>query len=166
MSDSLLGLAMRPQSIMAFEVEIVSLPLRPCVTVSFRCPMEAIPKRMSMALEKAHQHAMANGGSAGPPFARYLDLRDGVCVAEVGIPVESPVMGTTEVDAGTFGGIRAVKAVHVGPYSRLGETHDGVRSYLEENNLRMTGPAFEVYIDDPNQVSQEQCRTEVYWPIG
>lgn len=52
--------------------------------------------------------------------------------------------------------------IHVGPYAKLRVSYGEMMKYLEENNLTIGAPTWEVYVDDPQTTPEEKLRTEVY----
>ena len=44
------------------------------------------------------------------------------------------------------------RALHVGPYEQLGDTHTAVLGWMSEQGHAPGGPIWEVYLTDPNQV--------------
>jgi effector-binding domain-containing protein len=55
---------------------------------------------------------------------------------------------------------RTAAATHIGPYSRLAETHRAVTEWALASGHRLAGVSWEVYdhpVDDP-----EKLRTDVY----
>jgi effector-binding domain-containing protein len=82
-------------------------------------------------------------------------------VIEVGVQVPGPFDSPGPVVCSATPGGTAARAVHVGPYDRLGEAHDAIREWCKQNNHPIAGPFWEVYghwNDNPNQL-----RTDVYY---
>lgn len=72
---------------------------------------------------------------SGAPFIRYLSMGtgDGMSV-EVGVPVATPLAGTTRITAGRFpAGRYAVLTFH-GNYSGLPEANMAIHNWAEHNN--------------------------------
>lgn len=63
-------------------------------------------------------------------------------------------------------GGKAVKAVHMGDYAKLGDAHNQIGQYMEFKKLTMNGAPWEVYITDPI-VEKDTAKwiTEVYYPV-
>ena len=92
-----------------------------------------------------------------------LDSEPGL-VMEAGVEVEAalPQEGTVRAAATPVGAVAS--AVHVGPYDQLGKAHEAVRSWCDQQGLRLAGPNWEVYghwNDDP-----QQLRTEVFYLLS
>ncbi len=104
----------------------------------------------------------------GPAFALYPKWDEAtkqmemVCALPVAegakVPAKYKVMQTT--------GGEAVKAVHMGDYHKLKETHDQVNQYIAFKKLEIVGAPWEVYVTDP-MVEKDTAKwvTEVYYPV-
>jgi AraC family transcriptional regulator len=59
-----------------------------------------------------------------------------------------------------------VRALHVGPYERLGETYATSEDYIEGHHLHTVGPMVERYLDGPGSgVDPEAYRTLIDRPV-
>jgi hypothetical protein len=55
--------------------------------------------------------------------------------------------------------------IYKGPYDTVGQGYSVIIPFIEENNLEVIGPPVERWLDDPNQVKLEECRTEIIIPV-
>lgn len=106
---------------------------------------------------------------AGQPLAitNYLDERG--WGFDAGIPVNGvPARGVgpdSPVRMGeTYGG-QVVRAVHVGPYTDLQETHVIVDAFLTAHRFEAHGRSWEVFVSDPGNTPEEELITEIYYPV-
>src|SRR5262245_51548555 len=98
----------------------------------------------------------------GRHIALYLDCEINL---EVGVELDAPFAGHGEVvGSATPAGLVAT-ATHVGPYGRLGETHQAIREWCARQGHTPAGPSWEVYAhwqeewnDDPAGI-----RTDVFY---
>ena len=103
------------------------------------------------------------------PMALYMDMpADGKMSMRLGIMVSRADAARAEgsVKAGVLAAGNAVRAVHVGPYANLNQTHGAVWSYIADNGLGQAMPVWEIYVDDPTLVPEAEMKTEVYRAIG
>lgn len=119
-----------------------------------------VPRYCGVVWNFTRSHAL----KAGRHVAVYLNT--GIDV-EVGVEVE----GTFEADgpvvpSATPAGMVAT-AVHLGPYQRLGDTHNAVRTWIKAHNFGSTGVCWEIYDhwraawdNDPSQI-----RTDVFYQL-
>ena len=122
----------------------------------------------------AERVAELGGAIAGPPYARYHVVVDGRIDVEIGAPIVAPVPGLVAlagVEPGTVGvsrlpGGHVAVHTHVGPYPTLGDGWRRAETWLAETGHRTSGPAWEVYVDDPDLVDPEHLRTEIVFPLA
>lgn len=147
--------------------EIVRSEGMPMLFVEGRSSMS--PDEIARAMENAFGRIvpfLRERGIAptGPAHAVYSDW-DGMNMrVQVGFPVVEEDLGKAEGDV--FAGLtpegRAVKMLHKGPYSRLRETYALLEDGLKEDGDSMGDTAWEVYLNDPDKVPEEDLLTEVY----
>ncbi|MEL7547881.1 MAG: GyrI-like domain-containing protein [Pseudomonadota bacterium] len=58
------------------------------------------------------------------------------------------------------------KAVHVGPYPQLHQTHQAIWKQMDDDGVERGRPVWEVYIDDPMETEPASLRTEVFRAVG
>lgn len=74
------------------------------------------------------------------------------------LPSRYPIMGVEQT--------WAVKAVHVGDYAKMMDTHLQIDSYVKFKKLEMNGAPWESYATDPYKVKDTaQWITEIYYPV-
>ena len=60
----------------------------------------------------------------------------------------------------------AMTATHVGPYANLNLSHGALWKHMEDNGIPGSMPVWEIYVDDPGEVAEENLRTEIFRKIG
>jgi hypothetical protein len=102
---------------------------------------------------------------AGPPVLLWngSTLSIGVPVTGFGDRATSALPG--RVSSGSLPGGEAVRAVHVGPYETLLETHGAVAAWLAVHGLGAGGPQWLVFRDDPAATPREVLRTELWYSL-
>lgn len=101
------------------------------------------------------------------PITVYHDWSESGITMECGLPVEN--VDAVESDRimlkNTYGGLTVI-AVHLGDYNQLEATHGVVDIYVDDNDLRVTGPPWEEYVTDPGQEPDTtKWMTHVYYPV-
>lgn len=84
----------------------------------------------------------------------------GCGVIEAGAQVLEPFESEGPVFCSHTPAGRAVVATHIGPYEKMGETYAACKKWIEENDLKLAGPSWEVYghwDEDPAKL-----RTDIY----
>ncbi len=157
-----------------FSIKITEENIQPIsyVGISSTVSIEDM-KSVSSQMGKYYGELMSMLGRAkvemtGPPMCLYpmydvaTKQMEMVCALPVAatakVPVKYKVMQTN--------GGPAIKAIHLGSYHKLEETHNQIDKYLAFKNLEPNGPPMEVYITDPmEEKDTAKWITEVYYPV-
>ncbi|MEO9802740.1 MAG: SRPBCC family protein [Reichenbachiella sp.] len=103
---------------------------------------------------------------AGQPMSVYINLNETGWEADVAIPVADPGEVSDEsISVGQTPGGKVVKAIHMGDYNKLDDTHKQLQAYMQFNELEANGQGYEIYVSDPTESDTSQWRTDVYYPI-
>jgi len=103
---------------------------------------------------------------AGFPLARYPVVGH-LTTIEAGVPLVNSTTPEGEMEYCELPGGPVVFAVHGGPYDRLGDTHAAILRWIDEQRLRVAGPHWEWYVNDPGHYpNPEDWRTHVYYPLA
>jgi effector-binding domain-containing protein len=79
--------------------------------------------------------------------------------------LRAPLAGEGEIAAGETAGGEALYALHLGPYSTLGETWGQVFARAAAMKRAVTKSSWEVYLNTPADAAPVDLRTEIYVPI-
>ncbi|MEM9617439.1 MAG: GyrI-like domain-containing protein [Pseudomonadota bacterium] len=82
--------------------------------------------------------------------------------AGFGVSADDASKADGDVKAATLPAGQVLHFTHVGPYAKLRDSYGEMMKYLEEKNLTVGAPTWEVYVDDPQTTPEEKLRTEVY----
>lgn len=103
---------------------------------------------------------------AGQPMSVYINLNETGWEADVAIPVaETGEVSDADIVAGQTSGGKVVRAIHMGDYNKLDDTHKQLQAYMQFNELEANGQGYEIYVSDPTESDTSQWRTDVYYPI-
>ena len=94
----------------------------------------------------------------GRHVAVYFDNEINI---ECGVEVFQPFVGNDRVICSSTPAGMVATAAHIGPYNRLGETHDAIHKWCKANGHELIRPCWEVYghwTDDPAKL-----RTDVFY---
>ena len=56
---------------------------------------------------------------------------------------------------------RAVQILHVGPYDQVGQAYEQLHAYAKQQGFELSGPAHEIYLNDPRRCAPEKLKTIV-----
>lgn len=105
---------------------------------------------------------------AGTGFGYYYNYdEDNQTVSvQCGFPVASRGKSTDLVIARSFPEIRALKAVHTGPYEEFEVSYGKMMKYVQDNGIDITWEAFEFYLTEPgSEPLTSLWKTELYFPL-
>ena len=102
---------------------------------------------------------------AGRNVAVYCDCQDGQMTIEVGVELDAPFAGHGEVIASVIPAGSVATTIHYGPYGRLHEAHDAVRSWCRSNGYTLAGPSWEIYghWKEEWNADPDKIRTDVFY---
>ncbi len=103
----------------------------------------------------------------GPPM---LICHDGeykkIADIECAVPISGKVvMNREDINVRTLEECEVISTIHKGRYQDVGPSYDKIVTYARKNNLELQIPARELYLNDPNEVKEEDILTEVQWPV-
>jgi effector-binding domain-containing protein len=133
-----------------YTIEPQTLTEQPTAVVRGKVTVTEMPEWFGHVFEVTTQAiCMAGVGFAGPPFARYRMVGDGVFEVEAGFPVTQAVEATGEVEPSTLPGGPAITTWHVGPYDAMAPGYTALEEWLAEHAVAAAGPAWEQYHSEP-----------------
>ncbi len=88
-----------------------------------------------------------------------FDLRGGFFLAE-------KIEGSGDIECGEIEAGEVVSTMHVGAYDNLGQTHQAVNKWIQEQGRESSSPCWEMYLSDPGKVKPEECQTQVVYRLG
>jgi effector-binding domain-containing protein len=153
---------------MEYQVSHEQLDPQPVMSVRGEVRFEDIPRAIGDYLAEVVAHVEAAGGvMVGPPFTRYHEINFEDVLLEAGLPVAAPLAPAGRVEAAELPGGDAAATLHVGPYERLPEAGAALREWAEAHGWAVSGAGWEVYVNDPGEVSgPEEYQTRLFVPLA
>ncbi len=84
---------------------------------------------------------------------------------DVCIPVSPDSKGDKLVAVKTLAGGEVASTVHVGAYDKLSQTYEKFGKWIVEQGYMISGPAREIYLNDPSVVANDSLKTEIQFPV-
>ncbi|WP_370234686.1 MULTISPECIES: GyrI-like domain-containing protein [Henriciella] len=103
------------------------------------------------------------------PMTLYTDMPEGSKMkfrAGVFVSPEDAGKASGSVKAATIPAGEAVTTTHVGPYANMNVSHKALWDHCDAEGYRKAMPVWEVYVDDPTTMPEEQVRTEIFRAVG
>ena len=156
----------------AVEINEMQVTAQPILYIEEQSKLEG--DSIAIKLGKAYGEIMAFLGenklemiAAPMAITTEFSMEEMFWAFNAAIAVETPedIELTGRIKAGTSYEGKAVKAIHIGPYSESMVTYEALQQYLKDNNLEMNGQPWEEYVDDPTQVAEKDLRTFIYYPV-
>ena len=146
-------------------VTLLTLPPRPLAVVRRRVRASelsrAVPHGCGLVWNFLREH---NITGAGRHVALYWD---GEINLEVGVELDTPFAGNDEVVSSATPAGPVASAIHMGPYQRLGETHEAIRRWCSQQSYELAGPSWEIYGHWEEEWNRDpsRIRTDVFYLI-
>ena len=151
---------------MDYQCELQELSLQPTLSVRFRCPVQDLNQHLGRVYGAiGHYLEQIGEQPAGAPFAGYYNMDMQNLDVEAGFPVTRPLPGQDDIQAGEIAGGRAATCTYVGPYDEIASGWDGLTRWMSENGYEAAGPAYEIYLNDPAEVSPQHLMTQLLLPV-
>lgn len=145
---------------------VVTAPI-PYLYVERSCSMD--PDDISAAMAGAfdtvkrfmQQHGITATGAAMSVYDSYdpdrMTFRAGFPVSKADAARAAAPVRSAETPA-----TKALNFRHIGPYASLRVSYADMMRYMQDNGIEMTVPAWEIYLDDADEVPEDALRTEVF----
>lgn len=162
------------EEVVEINIEIIEETVKSNSILYIEESSSLISDSIALKLSEAYGEIMALVGvnklaMSGAPLAitQEFSIENMFWKFNAAIPVDYPegfeVVGRIK-SGSTYAG-KVVKAVHVGDYTESITTYNAIEKYISDKGLHINGNSWEEYIDDPTQVSVDELRTFIYYPI-
>jgi effector-binding domain-containing protein len=149
------------------EVEVIDVDARPVAAIRGHVTFDQLATEIRRALDEVWAFLRASDLVPAHNVVVYhgaVHVPEGVDI-DVGVQVDRPFdeRSATGVRCVELPAGRIARAVHVGPYDRLGDTHTAVLDHLRSIGVSPRGRSWEIYgdwVEDPAQLE-----TEVVYPL-
>jgi len=124
---------------------------------------------MGSAFQEVWSFMQAEGiaptGGALSVYTSYdpekMDFRSGFAIAPGDMAKAS---GAVKADVTPAG--RAVHGTHKGPYSGIRQSYGEMHAFVQAKGVQFTAPTWEVYLNSPGEVPEEELLTELYQALA
>ncbi len=147
-------------------MEIKETQEQQTIVVRTTTSLEGIPATLGSIYGELMEYLQRNGLTiTGYPFVLYHNADMAALDIEAGFPVGTVVSGEGRVQPGSIPGGKVLSAIHIGPYSTLEKTYTPVMEHIKKEGLQVTEWMYEVYLNSPEEVSEDQLETEICFPL-
>lgn len=146
-----------------FVPELINLASRPALSIRTRTRVSDIAALFGKGYASIALLLKARGKAPiSPPFALYYNMDMDDLDVEFGFPVDEPLEGSGSVIASATPSGKAVTTLYIGPYEEVEPAYDFLMKWCADNNLILSGVAYEVYLNDPSHTPPEMLKTQVH----
>jgi AraC family transcriptional regulator len=145
-------------------IELTTTKAQAAVSIREKVNVRDIPQAMGRMLGELVT-LMGQVQIVGPPFAYYHSWSSEEVDFECGFPIAGEFKPHGKFRAITLPSVKAVVAMHVGPYDKLVESYTKMDQWMKANGHTPADYMWEFYLNDPNKVPPEQLMTQLIWPI-
>ena len=131
------------------------------------CSMDPsdISQNMGIAFQTVLDFIAKNGiAEVGKPLSVYYTHDEKTMTFQAGfiVPADDAAKAKGEVKAGVLPAGKVLNYIHRGPYAKLRVSYGEMMQYLEDNGLAVAAPTWEVYLNEPDTVPEDQLETDIY----
>jgi len=105
----------------------------------------------------------------GPLMGIYYNSPDMVKPEElkwaVGFPVADGIKVKDPLKLDHFKHELVLYHLYKGPYEGMDKAYKAIEAYMKKNNYKWDGPAYERWLDNPQETKPENLRTEILVPV-
>jgi effector-binding domain-containing protein len=151
------------------EFKVIEVPENPYLYVERTSAMDTVPEAMQSALGEVwafmeHHGVPASGGALSVYYEMPADpftFRTGFLIRPKDVGVAQDAVKADTTPAG-----QVLHFTHRGPYSELPAAYGAMAAHLKTQNLVPALPSWEVYLNDPREVHEEQLLTDIYQALA
>lgn len=151
----------------SFSPSVIKVTPFAYVCIPHQGPYTAIEEVISalMAASKS-QNIHPAGALFGVYYNSPSEVKPEELVWEIGFPVTSQAVPESPLVKKVWEAKEVARAVHVGPYEKVGDTIMRLGEWIASQGYKPDGPVFERYLDmDPGQTDPAKLRSEIWIPV-
>ncbi|MDA9312645.1 GyrI-like domain-containing protein [Vicingaceae bacterium] len=146
---------------MVIDVEAMSI-----ISIKDSCSVEEVARKMTEIYTELGIFMGTNGIEAsGNSLSLYYTYSPEKVVFEPAFPVSGEVIEEGRIKVSEMAEGKAIKAVYRGDYSGLEGVHMGIDEYAKLSNIMLADYCWEVYLNQPGEVGDNELETHVYYRL-
>jgi effector-binding domain-containing protein len=151
---------------MSYTCELIDRPAQPTLSIRTHSSVQNLPATLGPAWGAIAQHLGQLGQSpAGAPFVAYYTMDMENLDIEIGFPVAKKLTGQGNIQASEIPAGKAGTCLYTGPYDKMVPAYEALTQWMKAKGYEPTGVAYEVYLNDPQQVPPEALQTQIVFPL-
>lgn len=156
------------EQLMPYEITVKNVPAQTVAGLTKRVTHATVGAEIAGAFPTL-MHSVMGGGAqpTGAPFIIFHDVIDEETDGdiEVCLPVSGGDAISGDVVVRDIAGGPVASTVHTGRYSEVGPAYHALLSWIADHGHATVDGPREIYLNDPNEVGEDEQLTEIQWPI-
>jgi effector-binding domain-containing protein len=151
---------------MSYPSEAVEQPAQPVLSIRTRTTVQNLPHVLGKSFQDIVQLLTELGEfPAGAPFVAYynMDMQD--LDIEIGFPVSRELQGKGEIHSSEIPGGKYATCLYTGPYPEMPPAYEALNAWIQANGYEPTGLVYEHYLNSPQEVSPQELKTLIMFPL-
>ena len=160
-------LVMGSEKVDGFEILDFEVPERVLVSVRDTASAATIAVKLSKMYEKLSLFLNSRSlPPTGSPIAVFHSFSGKVIDIEACIPVASVVVTPEGIFCSTGRVQKTIMTNYEGPYRHISAAYNAMQKYINDNDVRVTGPLWEEYVTRPSLMADtSRWQTNIYFPV-
>lgn len=151
---------------MSYTCELIDRPAQPTLSIRTHTAVQNLPATLGPAWGTIAQHLSQLGHApTGAPFVAYYNMDMENLDIEIGFPVAKKLAGQGNIQASEIPAGKAGTCLYTGPYDKMVPAYEALTQWMKAKGYEPTGVAYEVYLNDPQQVPPEALQTQIMFPL-
>jgi len=141
---------------MAWKIEFKEKPKQFTLVIRRKASLAELPKVIGECYMKIGKYMGELGEQpTNAPFVAYYNMDMENLDIELGFPVSKILPGKDDIIGGEIPAGAFLTCLYKGPYGKMKGLYEEMMKWMEENGYEMGGPAYEYYLNSPEDVKDE-----------
>jgi effector-binding domain-containing protein len=148
---------------MTYQVEVNDRPAQLTLGVHTHSAQRDLPRIIPQELQGVIGYLNKTGRKpTGVPFVGYTGMDMENLNVEIGFLCTEPIPGDATVQPSQIPGGRAASVLHKGTYKDIGNGHMALHDWMESKGYESATGYYELYLNDPGEVPEDQLETLIF----
>ena len=145
--------------------EILQKREQPTLFIRTKTKIENLPGLIGESYGKMEAYLKEIGEYLSEvPYVAYYNMDMQNLEVEIGFPVDKPLSGKEDIQAGFIPAGKVVFCMYRGAYSEVEATYSEMAEWIDDNNYKSAGTAYEYYYNGPGFPESEML-TMIVMPL-
>jgi effector-binding domain-containing protein len=147
-------------------IEILQKTEQPTLSIRTNTKVENLPLLIGESYGKMAMYLKEMGEFlSNVPYVAYHNMDMQNLDVEIGFPVSKPLPGKDNIQPGFIPAGRVIFCMYLGAYSEMKPVYGEMAKWIEDNNYKPAGTAYEHYYNGP-EFSESERLTMIMMPLA